>query len=403
MCTPSYGQADFDTSLHFTRAGKNFWYGEANGGFEGFTNVPIEDLGCVECHGPTDANSVPYPPDYVPGCSDCHTADFTVEQAQCYSCHGRQKTEAQALGYSDVHRDAGMVCWDCHSMTDIHGDGNEYDTMFRPGAITADCTNAGCHVEDPEHDALYNPHDGVIHCKSCHTQSVISCYNCHFESQVESHVKRAKQPLHDFVMLVNREEDGKVHTASFQSLSYQGDAFVAFGPYTAHTITRENARTCGECHNNFSGAVAAIEAYNTTGEIRFAEWDDTTKTLSWIHGIIPMPCDYQETFKMDFLTYTGLTTDPPPGDPTLWTGIGKDTWDGSQMFFASPLNRRQMVALGFDIALCDADLDGNCVVDVNDLLIVLGEWGNPGGDITGDGTTDVDDLLALLAAWGDCP
>ncbi len=159
-------------------------------------------------------------------------------------------------------------------------------------------------------------------------------------------MKRAKQPLHDFVMLVNREEDGKVYPATFQSLTYQGNAFAAFGPFTSHTITRTEARTCDECHVNFGCTNAAIEEYNATGEIRFAEWDDATKTLSWVHGVVPIPEDYETALKMDFLTYTGDPSDPPPGDYELWTGIGKDTWDDHQMFFATPLTLEQMAHLG---------------------------------------------------------
>jgi glucose/arabinose dehydrogenase len=51
---------------------------------------------------------------------------------------------------------------------------------------------------------------------------------------------------------------------------------------------------------------------------------------------------------------------------------------------------------------CVGDLDGTGVVDVSDLLILLGAWGGANADLTGDGTTDVADLLALLAVWGEC-
>ncbi|MHC4947129.1 MAG: hypothetical protein ACYTG1_02550, partial [Planctomycetota bacterium] len=58
---------------------------------------------------------------------------------------------------------------------------------------------------------------------------------------------------------------------------------------------------------------------------------------------------------------------------------------------------------------CPADVAGNDdVVDVTDLLAILGGWGTadpfldcapPGGD----GTVDVADLLRVLADWGPCP
>jgi len=55
-------------------------------------------------------------------------------------------------------------------------------------------------------------------------------------------------------------------------------------------------------------------------------------------------------------------------------------------------------------ASCPADITGDGVVDVLDLLEVLAQWGGTGSaDITGDGVVDVLDLLEVLAAWGPCP
>jgi hypothetical protein len=310
----------------------------------------MQDLGCTECHGPADADGNAYADPY-PGmsCVDCHpTADFmNVSVSQCYGCHGRQATEANTLGISDVHRDSGKTCWFCHDTGDIHGDGTEYQTMFDPGAIDVDCVD--CHPEgglSASHTNSYL-HDGKLHCSSCHTQTVISCYNCHFESQVDSHIKRAKQPISNFVLLVNREKDGKVYPASFQSLTYQGDAFVAFGPYAAHTITAAG-RTCTDCHLNFGGTVEAIQQWNDTGTIQFTTWNDVDSTLSWVQGVVPMPDDYETSFKMDFITYDGNTADPP-GPSKNWSKIGKDLPDGHQMFFATPLTVEQMDKLGFDV------------------------------------------------------
>ncbi|MBG83706.1 MAG: hypothetical protein CMJ40_04060 [Phycisphaerae bacterium] len=51
---------------------------------------------------------------------------------------------------------------------------------------------------------------------------------------------------------------------------------------------------------------------------------------------------------------------------------------------------------------CDADLDGNNVVDVDDLLILLNNFGQSGaGDIDGDEVVSIDDLLMLLSSFGD--
>jgi predicted outer membrane repeat protein len=56
---------------------------------------------------------------------------------------------------------------------------------------------------------------------------------------------------------------------------------------------------------------------------------------------------------------------------------------------------------------CPADIapdGGNGTVDVDDLLLVINNWGNAGpeGDVTGNNIVDVDDLLAVINAWGAC-
>lgn len=61
-----------------------------------------------------------------------------------------------------------------------------------------------------------------------------------------------------------------------------------------------------------------------------------------------------------------------------------------------------------DTGACPGDANNDNTVDVDDLSIVLGEWGqtvivHQGGDLSGDGRVDVDDLEAILANWqGGC-
>ena len=54
---------------------------------------------------------------------------------------------------------------------------------------------------------------------------------------------------------------------------------------------------------------------------------------------------------------------------------------------------------------CDGDINGDGAVDTADLLLLLGDWGQPGGpaDIDGSGLVDTVDLLLLLGQWGECP
>jgi hypothetical protein len=65
-----------------------------------------------------------------------------------------------------------------------------------------------------------------------------------------------------------------------------------------------------------------------------------------------------------------------------------------------------LIGTSIEIVLpCPGDINDDRVVNTADLLILLGEWGNPDSpaDIDGDGDVDTADLLMLLGAWGSCP
>lgn len=59
-----------------------------------------------------------------------------------------------------------------------------------------------------------------------------------------------------------------------------------------------------------------------------------------------------------------------------------------------------------DVQPCTGDLNGDGVVNVADMLILLGAWGDCPqpceADLNGDGVVNVADLLILLSEWGDC-
>jgi len=55
---------------------------------------------------------------------------------------------------------------------------------------------------------------------------------------------------------------------------------------------------------------------------------------------------------------------------------------------------------------CPADIVANGAVDVDDLFLVINNWGAGAGnvaDITDNGFVDIDDLFAVINAWGACP
>lgn len=78
------------------------------------------------------------------------------------------------------------------------------------------------------------------------------------------------------------------------------------------------------------------------------------------------------------------------------TGVTVSVFDGAGSFqFISPLEIPDSGIVG--------DLNGDGVVDVSDMLLLLADWGPCEGcaaDLNGDGVVDVSDLLILLANWG---
>lgn len=315
-------------------------------GFVQITNVPYDELNCNGCHAETLADGTPVDPrSYEPSCADCHadpeapTSD--ISDSTCLGCHGRQAAEinlavAGASHMSDVHRAAGMVCVDCHRGDEMHGDGNEYSSLLEPGAPRAECSD--CHPA-PAANMSHNLHMGDLDCASCHTQSVLACNNCHFETELEANTKRfyGPPPFTGFSLLVNREQTGRVHPATYQSLTYGGESFMVIAPFYSHTVG-PTARTCGECHES-----AALQQLTTTGSIDFVTWDEDTETLTGPSGVIPVPANWYDAMIVDFLDYTAPDLGAPT-DPAAWeyqqTGIDLD-----QMLFSSPLTQSQIDAL----------------------------------------------------------
>ncbi|MEE2906660.1 MAG: GC-type dockerin domain-anchored protein [Planctomycetota bacterium] len=59
---------------------------------------------------------------------------------------------------------------------------------------------------------------------------------------------------------------------------------------------------------------------------------------------------------------------------------------------------------GNTLCVCPADINGNGIVESDDILIVVAQWATSGpqGDINQDGIVDISDLLEALATFGPC-
>ena len=231
----------FYRSLHYTARGMSYWYASANGGLESITGVPYEQLGCQNCH--------------VAGCFQCHltvandqSAYSTAaarRQEQCLVCHAREasimKIDRES-NQSDVHVEKGMICMDCHTAREIHGDGREYVSMKQPDAMEVSCGQ--CH--SPGESRAHTVHDGKLDCNACHQRHVVSCTNCHFETLVKEG-KRIAIPVSGWMFLMNL--NGKVTSATMQSFVVkENKTFLMFAPQHSHSVMGKG-RTCNECHS----------------------------------------------------------------------------------------------------------------------------------------------------------
>ena len=327
----------FRTSLHYTREGMRTWYMYDVPGQEGFfaeTGLDYDELDCKNCHDPVAQ------PDWDgPDCADCHGSSIgqPVQDDTCLGCHGRQNAEINVQHYYDYHRDTlGFDCMDCHQLSEMHGDGNRYQSMWDESAFEVTCQ--GCHPPGSlPLNVAHQTHLETVDCTACHMQAALSCVNCHFDTEIADGRKVARQQIGDWLFLVNR--NGKVRAGTLMTLVHEetDSTFAVIAPYTAHNIAAK-ARECGDCHMS-----NALFQYNSKGSIDVLTDKDEDGTLEHTSGIIPVPEDYQSTFRVDFVSY-----DPAgnPQDPGSWSFYrsGVDRW---QMIlqFATPLTSGQMQRL----------------------------------------------------------
>lgn len=78
---------------------------------------------------------------------------------------------------------------------------------------------------------------------------------------------------------------------------------------------------------------------------------------------------------------------------------------GTYYLFVSSAIEQRTLRAGAPCPSCAEDLDGDGLVNVPDLIILLESWGQCEGcpaDFDGDGLVNVPDLIVLLGAWGRC-
>jgi len=180
----------YSKSLHYTVGGFSHALKEFAGDESALDN-PHEGLGevfnlnCMNCHATCGECHVSRPSGYAGGLIDKHTFFSTPPMDQtCYGCHGARNAGEYmgTVGFAqDVHYEAGMTCTDCHDVTNFHGTGEQYDSMWEHATLPS-CLD--CHEEaDPETAelAVHKTHGNDLSCQVCHGQANQNCFECHIE------------------------------------------------------------------------------------------------------------------------------------------------------------------------------------------------------------------------------
>jgi len=299
-------------SLHYTARGMSYWYEAKQGGIETITGVPYDKLGCKGCHSG--------------GCDVCHKAEkagkgckiamYTKEaatkQAMCLKCHARESSMIaidHKAQQEDVHVAKGMVCTDCHSAREMHGDGTPYVSMKQPGAMQTQCEN--CH-DDVKPTEAHTVHKDRLDCKACHVRHVVSCTNCHFDTMVQKGERKAR-PVHGWVFLMNYE--GKVSSANMQTFVVGKDkTFLMFAPHMSHSVMKQG-RDCEACHGT------EIVDQVGKGALKLTWLKDGN--LESLKGVIPVVdgVNYQCAYD-DLVDGKWVPIQNPPRPPVQYVGYG---------------------------------------------------------------------------------
>ncbi len=319
ICHPDIAK-NFSTSLHHTIAGI---YAEFNkgAGKEFRMSLPA---GCTKCH--------------IDNCTTCHEGyggypgahyNRAVNMSLCVECH-HARAGVNYVGYlgghkkrgpsADIHYQLGLNCTDCHTPSEIHGNGELYNSEKQ--AVKVRCED--CHsspgtgkvvngmqvmqfsTEIPAHRI----HAGKLDCSACHAAWMQTCYNCHLETK-----KVDKSYVDKFYLGVGYE--GKIKPFYYQRVSKGNKSYDRWVEWTPHTISAK-AHNCSFCHLN-----KEVLGAERTGIILGPEGASfiPEKTIDEIYGVTSAPAP-GATAKPTVTTSPTTAAKPTSGFELVLAAIG---------------------------------------------------------------------------------
>jgi len=178
----------------------------------------------------------------------------------CLNCHikrpganyvGKLAKMHKEGPYPDIHYEKGLDCMDCHSLSEIHGDGKIYpnerlavqvrceDCHRNPGKVVR-----GMNVTQYSNkSATHAIHEEELDCAACHSGWYQTCINCHLETK-----KTESSTTDEFHLAVGHE--GKIVPFYRMSMIYNNITKVHWTERTPHTITLTNVKNCSFCHES---------------------------------------------------------------------------------------------------------------------------------------------------------
>lgn len=256
----------YGTSLHYTTAGLK------HGVSARFSKDETKTFGekvfqnaCNSCHA---------------SCGDCHLRSPTIggvsagllqghkfvkrdEGKTCALCHGGRvypEFTGEYGGTPDVHYQKGMVCLDCHTKSESHGDGtvqaSRHERKERPSCTK--CHPAGKEKSEKSKTA-HAQHGSKLSCTACHSAAPYrNCFNCHLGKGAEAKplFLLGRNPRHPETVTTLRLIPTVRDTFASAGISMESfDALPNYWDTVPHNIKKRTDRTrsCDACHEEKEG------------------------------------------------------------------------------------------------------------------------------------------------------
>ncbi len=160
-------------------------------GYSSFDQMPDilkqgYETNCAKCHASCGDCHVNRPKAGGGGLLNGHAFNSKPDmRLQCVNCHtsrgGHAFLGVAAGTVPDVHlTKAGFTCTSCHTATEMHGDGTQYDTRYQVADL-AECTD--CHTSVATSNVYHTMHNDDFSCYVCHSQDYNNCASCHIGAE----------------------------------------------------------------------------------------------------------------------------------------------------------------------------------------------------------------------------